>query len=64
MIKDRVYTVSQDPKSKLFYVHMAGYSYIPCFGTFCNTKKQAQKVAAEWMGIPFETYLKLPERRG
>ena len=64
MIKDRVYTVSQEPKSGLWYVHMVGYSYIPCFGTFRKTKKNAQKAAAEWMGIPFEVYMKLPERKG
>lgn len=64
VIKDRVYTVSYHEKSGLWYVHMAGYSYIPCFGTFRKTKRNAQKAAAEWMGIPFETYMKLPERKG
>ena len=63
-VKDRVYTVSQDSKSGLWYVHMVGYSYIPCFGSFRTTKRAAQKIAAEWMGIPFETYMKLPERKG
>lgn len=63
MIKDRVYTVSQD-KNGYWYVHMVGYSYIPCWGTFHKTKKAAQKDAAMWMGIPFETYMKLPERKG
>ncbi len=63
-VKDRVYTVSKDEKSGLWYVHMAGYSYIPCFGTFHKQKKSAQKDAAMWMGIPYETYMKLPERKG
>ncbi len=62
MIKDRVYTVSQ--KDGYWYVHMVGYSYIPCFGTFHKRKKDAQKDAAMWMGLPFEEYMKLPERKG
>ena len=64
MIKDRVYTVSQTKEGEYWYVHMAGYSYIPCMGTFHKRKKDAQKDAAMWMGIPYEVYMKLPERKG
>lgn len=62
-MKDRIYTVSQD-KNGYWYVHKAGYPYIPCFGTFHKQKKSAQKDAAMWMGIPLKDYMKLPERKG
>lgn len=38
------YTVSQDKTSGLWYVHMKGYAYVPVFGTFRETKKEAKKL--------------------
>ena len=42
-----VYTVSRDEKSGLWYVHLEGFPYVPVFGSFCNTKRAAQRIARE-----------------
>lgn len=44
------YTASRDAKSGMWYAHMVGYPYIPVFGSFCNTKRGALKIARA-MGV-------------
>lgn len=57
----RIYTVSQDEKSGLWYVHKAGFPWIPLFGSFRKTKKAAQRIAADCMALPLKEYLQLKE---
>lgn len=57
----RYYTVSKCEKSGLWYAHKAGFPWIPVLGTFSKTKREAQKRAAELMGISLEYYLQLKE---
>ncbi|MFY9421933.1 MAG: hypothetical protein WAP91_02875 [Bacilli bacterium] len=58
----RTYTVSKS-KSGAWYVHKVGYPWIPVLGSFRKSKRAAQRVAAEWMGLPLKEYLQLKERR-
>jgi hypothetical protein len=55
----RHYTVSKSEKSGLWYVHKAGFPWIPVLGTFTKTKKAAQKHAANLMAISLKEYLSL-----
>lgn len=57
----RLYTVSKDEKSGLWYVHRAGRSWIPLFGSFRKSKRAAQRIAADCMALPLKEYLKLKE---
>ena len=57
----RIYTVSKDENSGLWYAHKAGFSYIPVFGSFRKTKRAAQRVAADCMAISLKEYLQLKE---
>ena len=57
----RIYTVSKDEKSGLWYAHKVGFSYIPVFGSFRKTKRAAQKHAAACMAISLKEYLQLKE---
>lgn len=41
----RMYTVSQDTKSGLWYAHANGYPYIPVFGSFSEKKSEAMEYA-------------------
>ena len=59
----RHYTVSKDEKSGLWYVHKAGFPWIPVLGTFSKTKRAAQKYAADLMAIPLKEYLQLQEAK-
>ena len=53
MIKPwNAYTVSQDKKSGLWYCHMRGFSYVPCFGSFCERKADALEYAKMYNGLP------------
>lgn len=45
------YTVSQDRNSGLWYCHMKGFPYIPCFGSFCETKTDAMEYARMYNGL-------------
>lgn len=47
----RKYVVSQDKKSKLWYCHKEGYSYLPCFGSFCEKKSEAKEYAKMYNGL-------------
>lgn len=47
-----MYTVSQDSKSGLWYGHMKGFPYIPCFGSFCEKKSDAKEYAKMYNGLP------------
>ena len=44
-MRNNQYTVSQDKTSRLWYCHMKGFPYIPCFGTFCKAKSDAMEYA-------------------
>ena len=57
----RIYTVSKDEKSGLWYVHKAGFPWIPVLGSFSKSKKTAQKHAAACMALPLKEYLQLKE---
>ena len=57
----RIYTVSKDEKTGLWYAHKAGFSRIPVFGSFSKSKRAAQKHAANIMGITLKEYLQLKE---
>lgn len=46
------YTVSQEPKSGLWYCCMKGFAYIPCFGSFCEKKSDAMEYAKMYNGLP------------
>ena len=46
------YTVSQDQKTGLWYCHMRGFAYIPCFGSFCEKKSDAMEYAKMYNGLP------------
>lgn len=50
------YVVSQDKKSGLWYAHMEGYSYIPVFGSFSESKSEALNWAAASMGLSRKEY--------
>lgn len=42
----RLYEVSRDEKSGLYYIHTKGYPYIPVLGSFTEKKSEATKLAA------------------
>lgn len=44
------YTVSQDRDRGLWYCHMKDFLYIPCFGSFCETKSYAMEYAKMYNG--------------
>jgi hypothetical protein len=50
-MKRMMYEVSQDKKSKMWYCHMKGYSYIPCFGSFCEKKSESMDYAKMYNGF-------------
>jgi len=58
----RIYTVSKDEKSGLWYAHKAGFSWIPVFGSFSKSKRAAQKHAADCMALQLKEYLQLKEK--
>jgi hypothetical protein len=47
----RLYVVSQDKKSGLYYIHTKGYAYIPVLGSFTESKAEARKMAATYSGF-------------
>jgi hypothetical protein len=55
----KTYTVSQDKKSGLWYVHRVGFPGIPLFGSFTKSKRAALKHAADCMALPLKEYLQL-----
>ena len=57
----RVYTVSKDEKTGLWYAHKVGYPRVPVFGSFSRNKRTAQKYAANCMGISLKEYLRIKE---
>lgn len=57
------YTVSQDSKTKLWYCHLKGYPYVPCFGSFCDTKADALEYAKMYNGLPHRVEKIEKERR-
>lgn len=61
MTNTRRYTVSQDKETGLWYAHRTGFDWIPVFGSFSNTRRQAQKHAADMMGLFLKDYLQLKE---
>lgn len=48
----RVYTVSKDTKTGLWYAHAKGYSYIPIACSFCEKKSDAMEYAKMYMCLP------------
>jgi hypothetical protein len=56
------YTVSQ--KDGLWYAHMCGYSYIPVFGSFSESRQDAMKWAAASMGLPLKEYMIVRRKYG
>lgn len=57
----RTYTVSK-AKSGAWYAHKVGYPWIPVLGSFRKSKRAAQRVAADCMGLPLKEYLQLPTK--
>ncbi|TZE81990.1 hypothetical protein [Calorimonas adulescens] len=55
----RIYVVSKDKKSGLWYAHMAGFPWIPVWGSCSKSKIEAQKVAANMMCLSLKEYLQL-----
>lgn len=45
------YTVSQEPKSGMWYCHLEGFPYVPCFGSFCEKKSEAREYAKMHNGL-------------
>lgn len=56
------YTVSQ--KDGMWYAHMCGYSYIPVFGSFSESKREAMEWAAASMGLPYKEYMEVRRKYG
>lgn len=54
----RTYAVSKDDKTSLWYAHRVGFPWIPVLGSFSKNKKEAQKHAANMMGITLKEYYK------
>ena len=52
----RSYTVSQRKDGK-WYAHKAGYAYVPILGSISDTKRRAQKHAADAMALSLKDYL-------
>lgn len=46
------YQVSQDMKSGIWYCHLKGFPYIPCFGSFCEKQSEAKEYAKMYNGRP------------
>lgn len=57
-----IYTVSQDKKSGLWYVHQKHFPYIPCAGTFCEKRSEALEYAKMYNGLPHKVG-KIEEKR-
>jgi hypothetical protein len=51
----RTYTVSQTAEG-VWYAHKAGFSYIPVLGSASKSKAEAQRVAANCMGLTLAEY--------
>lgn len=56
----RIYEVSKNEKG-IWYVHKAGYPWIPVMGSGSKSKRAAQKYAADLMAISLKEYLALPK---
>lgn len=54
----KIYVVSKDKDSGLYYAHLKGYSYIPVFGSF-GSKAHAERSAAEKMYLSLKEYRQL-----
>ena len=54
------YTVSQ--KDGMWYAHMCGYSYIPVFGSFSESRREALGWAAASMGLPYREYMQIRKK--
>ncbi len=52
MSRDRMYTVSKDTKSGLWYAHAKGYAYIPVFGSLSEKKSEAMEYAKMYNNLP------------
>lgn len=48
----RLYVVSQDSKTGLWYAHMVGYPYIPVIGSFSEKKSDAMQYARMMNYLP------------
>ena len=57
------HTISQDKDSGLYYVHMVGYPYIPAFGTFSKTKREAEKHLVNYIGMTWKDYCEWKKQR-
>lgn len=55
------YVVSKDEKSGLWYAHKAGYTWIPCLGSF-GSKQHATQSAADEMGLTLKEYKEYKQR--
>ena len=56
------YTVSQ--KDGMWYAHKCGYPYIPVFGSFSKSKREALGWAAASMGLTYAEYIKARSKYG
>ena len=56
------YTVSQ--KDGMWYAHMCVYSYIPVFGSFSESKREAMEWAAASMGLTYKEYMEVRRKYG
>ena len=57
----RTYTVSKEPETGKWCAHKAGFDWIPILESFSDTRKQAQRHAADAMALPLKEYLPLRE---
>lgn len=46
------YVISQDKENGLWYCHMEGFPYVPCFGSFCEKRSDAREYAKMYNGLP------------
>ena len=47
----RLYAVSRDKDTGLYYVHQEGYAWLPVFGSFTKSRAEAQRQAALYSGF-------------
>ena len=48
----KLYTVSKDQKSGLWYAHKKGYPYVPVSGSFSERKSEAMEYAKMYNNLP------------
>lgn len=59
----RLYIVSKDKKTGLYYIHAQGYAWIPVFDSFTTSKNEALKMAIAYSGCTTRKEYQYMKRR-